>query len=160
MQHAKHSRSTTEGPVPKRSVPQRLVRVLMGTALAGAGVGHLTFAREEFRAQVPEFVPLAEDTTVLASGVVEITLGGALVLLAKRQVTVGWVVALFFVAVFPGNVSQWLHQRDGFGLDTDTARFVRLFFQPVLIVAVLWCTGAWQLRRQVRGRSKHRGGKE
>jgi len=122
-------------------------RTLLGLALVGAGVAHLTTAREEFRAQVPEFVPLDADTTVLASGVVEIALGSALVLARQRRTTVGWVVAAFFVAVFPGNLAQWVHHRDGFGLDTDTKRFVRLFFQPLLVAAALWSTGAWRAWR-------------
>lgn len=125
------------------------VRILLGLFLAGAGVTHLTTAREEFRAQVPQFVPLDADTTVLASGVVEIALGSALVL-GRRRTTVGWVVAAFFVAVFPGNVAQWVHHRDAFGLDTDTKRFVRLFFQPVLVAAALWSTGAWRAWRDRR----------
>jgi uncharacterized membrane protein len=126
-----------------------VARVVLGAFLAGAGVSHLTTAREEFRAQVPKFVPLDADTTVLASGVVEIALGSALVL-GRKRTGVGWVVAAFFVAVFPGNLAQWLHHRDGFGLDTDTKRFVRLFFQPVLVVVALWSTGAWQAYRERR----------
>ena len=132
------------------SAARTLVRVGLGLALVGAGVSHLTWAREEFQAQVPEFVPFSEDTTVLVSGVVEIGLGSALALLARREVAVGWVAALFFVAVFPGNLAQWVHHRDGFGLDTDTKRFVRLFFQPVLIAAALWSTGAWRAWRRTR----------
>jgi uncharacterized membrane protein len=135
------------GPGPARAA----VRVLLGLALAGAGVTHLTTAREEFRAQVPEFVPLDADTTVLASGVVEIALGSALVL-GRQRVGVGWVVAAFFVAVFPGNLAQWVHHRDGFGLDTDAKRFARLFFQPVLVIAALWSTGAWRAFQERRRR--------
>ncbi|WP_146243243.1 hypothetical protein [Curtobacterium sp. MCBD17_021] len=48
---------------------------------------------------------------------------------------------------FPGNIAQWLHHRDGFGLDTDTKRFVRLLFQPVLIAVALWATNALRTRR-------------
>lgn len=113
-----------------------------------AGIGHLTFARREFRAQVPDFVPLPPDFTVLASGAVEIALGTAIVLLATHRATVGLCLAVFFVLVFPGNIAQWLHHRDAFGLDSDSARLVRLFFQPVLIAWALWCTGAWRLLRR------------
>jgi uncharacterized membrane protein len=116
------------------------VRVLLGAALLFAGVSHLTVAREEFRAQVPDFVPLDDDTTVLASGGVEIALGSALLLARRRRRLVGRVAAAFFVAVFPGNVSQWRNRRSAFGLDTDRKRFVRLFFQPVLVAAALWST--------------------
>lgn len=118
-----------------------ITRVALGAALAGAGISHLTFAREEFRAQVPEFVPLDEDTTVVASGVVEIALGTSLALWSSRRRELGLLMAGFFAAVFPGNLAQWRHHRDGFGLDTDTKRAVRLAFQPVLIALALWATG-------------------
>lgn len=118
-----------------------VARVALGSALVVAGVSHLTFAREEFRAQVPPGLPLDDDTTVLASGVAEIALGSALVLApASLRRTVGRAAAAFFVAVFPGNLAQWWLRRDGFGLDTDRKRFVRLFFQPVLVAAALWST--------------------
>lgn len=126
-------------------------RLLLGGFLVFAGVAHLTFARGEFQAQVPRSLPVDEDVTVIASGMVEIGLGLALVVTPYRfRSRVGWVTALFFVAVFPGNVAQYLNQADGFGLDTDRARFLRLFFQPVLIAWALWCTGAWQRRAELR----------
>ncbi len=83
------------------------------------------------------------------SGVVELALGAALIFFGLRRITVGLVVALFFVAVFPGNIAQWSGSVDAFGLDTDTKRLVRLFFQPVLIVWALWSTGAgaWLLHQ-------------
>lgn len=123
----------------RMSHPRTLVRVLLGSALVFAGVSHLTFARQEFSAQVPEFVPIDDDTTVVLSGAAEIALGTALVASPWRR-TMGWVAAAFFTAVFPGNVSQWRHHRDAFGLDTDRKRLVRLAFQPLLIAAVLWST--------------------
>lgn len=132
--------------------PRTLARIGLGAMLIGAGVSHLTVARDEFQAQVPDLVPLDPDTTVIASGIAEITLGSALILLVRRQATVGWIAAAFFVAVFPGNIAQWLHERDGFGLDTDAKRFGRLFFQPVLIALSLWCTNA--LRRRPRRRDR------
>lgn len=122
------------------SAPRTAVRILLGAALVFAGVSHLTFARDEFRAQVPDFVPLDDDTTVLASGGVEIALGSALLLARRRRTLVGRAAAAFFVAVFPGNLSQWRNGRSAFGLDTDRKRFIRLFFQPVLVAAALWST--------------------
>ena len=115
-----------------------------------AGIGHLTFAREEFQAQVPTWVPLPPDVTVLASGVVEIALGASMILLTNRRAIVGWLLAGFFVVIFPGNIAQWMDHRDAFGLTSDRARFIRLFFQPVLIAWALWSTGAW---RAVRART-------
>lgn len=120
-----------------------LARWLLGAFLLFAGIGHLTFARVEFRAQVPPWIPISADLVVLLSGVVEVLLGLAL-LSGRWRPQVGWIVAAFFVAVFPGNIAQWLEGRDAFGLTSDTARLVRLFFQPVLIAWALWSTGAWQ----------------
>ncbi|WP_334149707.1 DoxX family protein [Microbacterium sp.] len=122
------------------SAARTIGRVFLGSALVFAGVSHLTFARREFQAQVPESVPLDPDVTVLASGAVEIGLGSALLFAKRRRRTVGTIAALFFVAVFPGNLAQWMHHRDGFGLDTEMKRFVRLFFQPVLVALALWST--------------------
>ena len=125
-------------------------RIALGIALGYAGVTHLTSSRLEFQAQVPNWVPFSADFVVLASGVVEIVLGLALVFLVKYQVQVGWVVAAFFVAIFPGNISQYVNGIDAFGLDTDRARLVRLFFQPLLVAWALWTTGAWRAVRRAR----------
>jgi uncharacterized membrane protein len=115
-----------------------LARILLGGFVAVAGVLHLTSRREEFRAQVPSWFPVDADLTVLASGVVEVLLGAAFVLLPGRRRVLGLALALFFVAVFPGNVAQYVEGRDAFGLDTDRERLVRLFFQPVLVLWALW----------------------
>ena len=113
-------------------------RLLLGAAMVGAGVLHLTIQRHEFRAQVPEWFPVDEDLTVLASGVVEIALGAAFVALPRRRRLVGALLAAFFVVVFPGNIAQYVEGNDAFGLDTDTKRLVRLFFQPLLVLWALW----------------------
>jgi len=125
-------------------------RWLLGASLVLAGTGHLTFQREEFRAQVPDWFPIDADLVVVLSGVVEIVLGMALLFLSRYRVLVGWVVAAFFVVIFPGNIAQYVEGTDAFGLDTDAKRFVRLFFQPVLVAWALWSTGAWQAWRARR----------
>lgn len=125
------------------SWPRSLGRVLLGSFMMFAGVGHLTFLRRDFQAQVPTWLPLDKDFVVLASGVVEVGFGAALLALPRQRRTVGWVLAAFFLAIFPGNVSQYLTQQSAFGLDTDQKRLTRLFFQPVLIALALWSTGAW-----------------
>ncbi len=124
------------------SVARTIGRIALGAALVFAGTSHLSFARKDFQAQVPEWVPLDTDTVVLASGIVEIALGSALIALPKKQRAVGTVAALFFTAIFPGNISQWLNERDAFGLDTDRKRALRLLFQPVLVAWALWSTRA------------------
>ena len=122
------------------SAPRTISRIFLGASLVFAGVSHLTFARDDFRAQVPDFVPLPADTTVVASGIVEISLGSALLLARRRRPLAGMIAAVFFAAVFPGNIAQLVHRRDAFGLDTDTKRLVRLIGQPLLIAAALWST--------------------
>lgn len=132
----------THQPSRPSSPARTIARLALGGALIFAGTSHLTFARDDFRAQVPEFVPLPVDTTVLASGVVEIALGTALAVGGRHRGTVGAIAAGFFAAVFPGNLSQLVHHRDAFGLDTDRKRALRLLGQPLLIAVALWSTRA------------------
>ncbi len=126
---------------------QTIVRILLGLFLLLAGISHLSFQRTAFLAQVPEWLPILPDTVVLLSGVVEILLGTSLIFLRKQKTTVGWIVASFFVAVFPGNIAQLINHKDAFGLNSDLLRWIRLPFQPLLIVLVLWCTDAWSTWR-------------
>ena len=130
-------------PRAPASLLQTNGRIALGGNLLLAGTGHLTTQRQEFQAQVPPWLPLEPDFVVVASGIVELTLGTALIALPRYRVPLGWVVAAFFVAIFPGNISQYLNRTDGFGLNTDRERFIRLFFQPVLVAWALWSTGAW-----------------
>jgi len=117
----------------------------LGLFLTSAGVSHLTVNRIAFRAQVPTWLPLDPDFVVLASGVVEIALGLALLTLWRSRAQVGLLVAIFFVAVFPGNINQFVNRIDAFGLNNDLARGVRLLFQPALVLWALWSTGALRL---------------
>ena len=121
-------------------------QLFLGAALAYAGIGHLTTNRLEFRAQVPTLLKDYSDFVVIASGIVEIALGLSLALLWKYRTQVGWLTAAFFIAIFPGNISQYVNHIDAFGLDTDRARAIRLFFQPLLVIWALWSTGAWKRR--------------
>lgn len=117
-------------------------RLVLGTGLVLVGVTHLTVARNAFLAQVPDWVGVDKDLVVVVSGVIEITLGTALLLARRHRPLVGLVVGLFFIAIFPGNLSQYIDGHDAFGLTSDSARRNRLFFQPVLIAWAWWCTGA------------------
>jgi uncharacterized membrane protein len=122
-------------------------QLLLGAALTYAGTTHLTTSRQEFQAQVPNWVPLSADFVVIASGIVEIALGLSLLLLWKYRTQVGFITAAFFIAIFPGNISQYVNGIDVFGLDTDRARAIRLLFQPLLVIWALWSTGAWRSYR-------------
>lgn len=118
-------------------------RKLLGGTLIFTGVSHLTFARRQFRAQVPDWVPLTKDRTVVLSGLAEIALGSTVVLAGPaHRKAVGRLAAVFFVAVFPGNVSQYVNRRNAFGLNTDAKRLARLFLQPVLVFQALRSGGA------------------
>ena len=124
------------------STAQNVGRWALAGMLIVAGTSHLTWNRQAFRSQVPRWVPMNADAVVLASGVVEILLGLSLVVLRTRRIPVGWIVAAFFVAIFPGNISQLMTHTDSFGLDTDAKRATRLVLQPLLVVWSLWSTGA------------------
>lgn len=127
-------------------ISRAAAQIGLGAGLGYAGVGHLTTLRREFRAQVPQWFPADPDTVVVASGIVEIGLGAALLLLWRQPLRawVGALTALFFIAIFPGNIAQFVEKRDAFGLDTDTKRAVRLAFQPALIA---WAIAATDARR-------------
>lgn len=129
----------------KTTLLQNIFRVLLSLAMLLAGIGHLTFQRDEFQAQVPRWLPTDPafmDFVVISSGIVEITFGLAMIFLVKHKVKVGIALAIFYVLIFPGNISQYTNGIDDFGLDTDLKRLIRLFFQPVLIIWALWSTGA------------------
>jgi uncharacterized membrane protein len=96
---------------------------------------------------VPTLFKDYADFVVLASGVVEIALGVGLIALWKYRVQIGWLVAAFFVAIFWGNISQYINGVDAFGLNSDSARLIRLFFQPLLVMWALGSTGAWRAWR-------------
>ena len=142
---------------PRRGAEVRartVARVVLGVALALAGITHLTSKRLEFQAQVPDWVGLDKNLVVVLSGVVEIALGVALLVVRRRRAAVGLVTGLFFIAIFPGNISQYIDGHAAFGLDSDAARLTRLFFQPVLVAWAWWCTGATSLLRRSRARAE------
>ena len=125
-------------------------QVILGIALTYAGSTHLTSSRQEFQAQVPTWLPLDADFVVIASGIVEIILGLALLTLWRYRSQVGLIVAIFFILIFPGNINQYVNGIDAFGLDTDQARLTRLFFQPLLVAWALWSTSSWQIIKNWR----------
>ncbi len=132
----------------KPSTAQNIGRYLLGSFLTYTGIGHLTFLKKEFLAQVPPWLPIEPETVVLLSGAVEIGLGLSLLLASKQRKQVGWATAAFLVAVFPGNIAQLVEHKDAFGMNSDTARWLRLPMQPALIALALWSTGAWQSWRK------------
>ena len=129
------------------SIAQHAARIALGSIMTGAGITHLTTAREEFQAQVPDWFPIDDDLTVLGSGVVEIALGAGLAAAPKHRRLFGGLLAAFFVAIFPGNIAQYVEGTDAFGLDTDQKRLTRLFFQPLLVLWALFA-GGWLRRKK------------
>lgn len=126
---------------------RKVSQIALGVFLALAGFSHLGSNRTEFQAQVPSWIPLDADFVVVTSGIVEIFLGVSLVALWKYRTYVGWATAIFFIAIFPGNISQYINGIDAFGLDSDRERAIRLLFQPLLVMWALWSTGAWRKYR-------------
>jgi uncharacterized membrane protein len=129
---------------PARQFLRQIPQMVLGSALAYAGIGHLTTNRTEFQAQVPTLLQEYADFVVLASGVVEIALGISLIAPWKYRMQIGLLTALFFIAIFWGNISQYINKVDAFGLNSDRARLIRLFFQPLLVACALASTGAWR----------------
>ncbi len=123
------------------SLSRDTARFLLGGLMTFAGVSHLTVARDEFRAQVPNWFPVDDDLVVLASGVIEVALGVSLLALPARRREAGVALAAFYTVISPGNFAQYIERNDAFGLDTDGKRLARLFGQPVLIAAALWAAG-------------------
>jgi uncharacterized membrane protein len=132
---------------------QNFFRILLGIFMITAAIGHFTFQRTDFQAQVPNWVPMDKDLVVILSGIVEIALGLGMLFLKKYRVYVGITLAIFYVLVFPGNIAQYLNGTSAFGLDTDQARLIRLFFQPVLIFLALWSTGAIDYFKKLSNRA-------
>lgn len=142
--------TTKHATLVQTTIPQKIGRIVLSGFMLLAGIGHFTIRRAEFQAEVPNWVPMDKDLTVLLSGGVEIILGLALLLWHKRRPEVGIALAVFYILVFPGNLAQYLNHTDAFNLNTDNARLARLFFQPVLIFLALWSTGAftyWKRKR-------------
>ncbi len=132
----------------KTSLTQNIFRVLLAAFMIYAGFSHLSFNRIEFQTQVPDWFPMNKDLVVILSGIVETLLGLALLFWKNQRAKIGWGLAIFFVLVLPGNLAQYIDGKDSFGgLDSDRARLIRLFFQPVLIAWALWSSGAWQAWR-------------
>ncbi len=128
----------------RTNIIQNILRILLGAFMLYAGIGHLTFLRAEFQAQVPTWITTENgfmDFIVLASGIVEIILGVLMIVGGKLKAKTGIALAIFFILVFPGNINQYIHEINAFGLDTDNKRLFRLFFQPILIVWALWSSG-------------------
>jgi uncharacterized membrane protein len=135
-------------------VIKKFFQLALGIFLTTAGISHLESNRTEFLAQVPTWLPLDGDFVVVASGLVEITLGVLLIttalILKKYRGVIGLIAAVFFVLIFPGNINQYVNQIDAFGLDTDTKRLIRLFFQPPLVIWALWSSGAISLLKKLK----------
>ncbi|KXX66717.1 hypothetical protein [Flammeovirga sp. SJP92] len=135
----------------KTSTVQNIFRVLLGAAMLYAGIGHMTFRRIAFQAQVPTWLttdPAFIDFVVLASGVVEIAFALLMIYGRNFKVQTGIALGIFFILIFPGNINQYVNHIDSFGLNTDTKRFIRLLFQPLLVVWALWSSGGWKYLRE------------
>ena len=126
---------------------KNILRILLGVFMISAAIGHFTFQREAFQAQVPNWLPMSKDLVVILSGIVEISLGLAMIFWKSKRPQAGIALAIFYVLIFPGNIAQYINHTNAFGLDTDTKRLIRLFFQPILIYWALWSTNAFLYMR-------------
>jgi len=127
---------------------QNIARIVLGLMMAWAAIGHFAFHRQEFQAQVPDWIPIGKDAVVIISGIFELALGLGMIFWSRQKVIIGLSLAIFYILIFPGNIAQYVNRTDAFGLDTDQARLIRLFFQPVLVLWALWSSGALSYLRQ------------
>lgn len=132
----------------KTSLFQNVMRMFLGFLMIFAAFGHFTFQRMDFQAQVPDWIPLSKDLVVILSGIFEVLLGLGMIFWSKQKVKIGIALATFYLLIFPGNIAQYLNGTDAFGLNTDQARLIRLFFQPLLIIWALWSAGVFQYFRE------------
>ena len=117
---------------------KNIARIILGGFLCFTGSMHF-LRTDSFIAQVPKFMPWPEQI-IYVSGVIELMLGVLLVSNVRYRRQIGIITAAFFIAIFPGNVSQYLPHSSAFGLDSDLARALRLLFQPLLVLWALWST--------------------
>lgn len=117
-------------------------RVLLGVFLVAAGIAHLVIPAA-FLVQVPAWMPWP-DAVVFVSGLMEVGLGAALLLVRDRSVrrVLGVACMGFLAAIWVGNIAQAVDGRSGFGLTTDLGRWTRVAAQPLLILWAGWATGA------------------
>jgi uncharacterized membrane protein len=129
----------------REALARNVARWTLAALMVFTGTVHLT-RTSSFFGQLPPWTP-ARSVVIWISGVIEIALGLALALSPARwRATVGRALALLFVLVFPANVYQAVAGTDAFGLDSPASRWIRLLFQPVLILWALWASGAWPRR--------------
>ena len=118
-------------PASRQSV-RTAARWLLAAFLGLAGVLHLISPRP-FLAQVPTWMP-SPQAVVLVSGLVEIALALTLLLPRISRVWAGWLVAAFFVLVFPGNIAQYLSHTDALRGQAGTRP--QKFRQPVTMLGL------------------------
>jgi len=121
-----------------RFSPRRAARLGMAIAMAFAGASHLVLATP-FIQHLPPWVPLRVEI-VLISGLVEIALGLALLLRPPTRRRVGVALALYLVAVLPGNVYVAVFDVEVDGQPGGAYPWVRLPLQLLFIAWALWST--------------------
>ena len=119
-------------------------RVALALGMAIAGLTHL-LSPTPFIQHLPEWVPL-RSAIVFVSGLVEIAFGAALLIRTAWRPWIGWALALYLVAVVPGNVYVAVSGIDVQGQPGGIYAWIRLLFQPLFVWLALWTTRALQQR--------------
>ena len=128
----------------KTNTLQNMIRILLGLTMIYVGIGHLTFLLIDFQAQVPSWLTTRKDLIdliIITSGIIEIILGLLMFVGGKLKVKTGISLAIFNILIFPGNINQYVNEINAFSLNTETSRFLRLLFQPILILLALFSSG-------------------
>ncbi|MBX7180691.1 MAG: hypothetical protein K1X82_01165 [Bacteroidia bacterium] len=131
---------------------KNLARLILACFILFAGIGHLSFFRQEFQAEVPTWLPFDKDWVVLVSGWMELFIGFGMLFLPKLRPYFGIGLAIFLILVFPGNINQYYYDINAFGLDTESKRLIRLLFQPILIYWALWSMDSFNLIKKIKSK--------
>ncbi len=106
-----------------------------------SGYGHLFLASDEIELLVPTWSPLSPKAMVIVTGYIEIIIGLAFIFIRRKVHLIGWILVVFLILVFPGNLYQYNNDIDALGLNTSGKRLARLFLQPIIILWVLYVSG-------------------
>lgn len=140
----------------KQSNNSIFIKKLAGIGLAClmifAGLGHVSFYRQEFQAEVPSWLPFDKDWVVIVSGWMELFIGFGMLFLPKLRPYFGIGLAIFLILVFPGNINQYYYDINAFGLETVSKRLIRLLFQPILIYWALWSMDSFNLIKKIKSK--------
>lgn len=120
-----------------KKIIRMIALVLFAVFFVFAGIAHFTQG-EGFAAMLPEWMPFRLGI-IYVTGILEILLA-LLLLWPKTRKQAGFWTAVYLVAIFPANIYAAIAGIPAPGSEeaNQTLLWVRLLFQPLLILWVWW----------------------